>query len=98
MVSALGDQLPKFTAEESQSLIGSYDFMGINYYTTMFAANLTPELVEESQSTGGADGVNSIFKIFNVVLLGKRIIIYILDFLLKNEKIIPLFDINCFLL
>jgi len=98
MVSAFGDELPKFTAEESQSLIGSYDFMGINYYTSMFAANLTPELVEESQSSGGADDVNKIYEIINVVLLGKIIIIYILDFLLKKEKIIPLFDINCFLL
>jgi len=64
----------------------------------MYAGNLTPELVEKSKSTGGAEGINSIFEIFNVVLLGKIIIIYILEFLLKKEKIIPLFDINCFLL
>jgi len=38
MVSNL-ETLPKFTKEQSKSLIGSYDFIGINYYTSWYAAN-----------------------------------------------------------
>ncbi|WOL17206.1 beta-glucosidase 12 [Canna indica] len=32
-----GDRLPKFTEEESKLLKGSYDFIGINYYTSTYA-------------------------------------------------------------
>ncbi|XP_077254147.1 beta-glucosidase 12-like [Tasmannia lanceolata] len=35
-----GDRLPHFTKEESDSLRGSYDFVGVNYYTTMYAADI----------------------------------------------------------
>ncbi|KAF9664890.1 hypothetical protein SADUNF_Sadunf16G0065000 [Salix dunnii] len=35
----VGGRLPKFTPEESESLKGSYDFIGINYYTTYYAQN-----------------------------------------------------------
>jgi len=63
--------LPKFTEEQSKSLIGSYDFIGINYYTTMYAANATQSTKIKSTS-GSAGGVNSVFKTFNVVLSGKN--------------------------
>ncbi|KAJ4767167.1 Beta-glucosidase [Rhynchospora pubera] len=35
----LGNRLPKFTKEQSEVLIGSYDFIGINYYSTFYAIN-----------------------------------------------------------
>ncbi|XP_054815653.1 vicianin hydrolase-like [Prosopis cineraria] len=35
----VGDRLPKFSKEESEMLKGSYDFLGMNYYTTNFAEN-----------------------------------------------------------
>jgi len=35
-------RLPKFTEEQSKSLIGSYDFIGINYYTSSYVANKPP--------------------------------------------------------
>ena len=35
-----GNRLPKFTAEETASLQKSYDFLGVNYYTGFFAANI----------------------------------------------------------
>ncbi|KAI4345750.1 hypothetical protein L6164_012848 [Bauhinia variegata] len=33
------NRLPEFSPEESQQLQGSFDFLGLNYYTSMFAAD-----------------------------------------------------------
>ncbi|WVZ04052.1 hypothetical protein V8G54_024858 [Vigna mungo] len=41
MHSLLGNRLPDFTKEHSKLLIDSFDFIGLNYYTTNYAANLS---------------------------------------------------------
>lgn len=33
----VGDRLPKFSVAESKSIKGSFDFLGINYYTGNYA-------------------------------------------------------------
>ncbi|KAL1324000.1 hypothetical protein AAHE18_13G056900 [Arachis hypogaea] len=38
MQSMVGDRLPKFSEEESQQLRGSFDFLGLNYYSSLYAA------------------------------------------------------------
>ncbi|KAF5735751.1 hypothetical protein HS088_TW15G01267 [Tripterygium wilfordii] len=38
MRSIVGDRLPQFTPEQSKMLKGSYDFVGLNYYTANYAA------------------------------------------------------------
>ncbi|KAA8549583.1 hypothetical protein F0562_001399 [Nyssa sinensis] len=38
MRSLVGNRLPKFTKEQSKMLKGSFDFIGLNYYTTNYAA------------------------------------------------------------
>ncbi|XP_030953584.1 beta-glucosidase 12-like isoform X2 [Quercus lobata] len=38
MRSLVKDRLPKFTKEQSKQLNGSYDFIGLNYYTAKYAA------------------------------------------------------------
>ncbi|KAI4383680.1 hypothetical protein MLD38_009488 [Melastoma candidum] len=49
----VGNRLPKFTEEESRTLKGSLDFVGLNYYTTQLAvyapqlANLPPSYVTD---------------------------------------------------
>ena len=47
------DRLPKFTQKQSKELIGSYDFLGLNYYTASYAAHVTtpPNKVNLSYST-----------------------------------------------
>ncbi|KMT14419.1 hypothetical protein BVRB_4g071980 [Beta vulgaris subsp. vulgaris] len=39
MRSLVGSRLPKFSKEQSSMLKGSYDFLGLNYYTTSYAAD-----------------------------------------------------------
>lgn len=42
MISSVGYRLPKFTKQQSISLKGSYDFLGVNYYSTYFAESIPP--------------------------------------------------------
>ena len=37
MTKSLGNRLPKFRHEQSKSLKESYDFIGINYYSTYYS-------------------------------------------------------------
>ncbi|KAJ9697880.1 hypothetical protein PVL29_007146 [Vitis rotundifolia] len=39
MRSLVGKRLPKFSKEQSETLKGSYDFLGLNYYTANYAAH-----------------------------------------------------------
>ncbi|GAU49490.1 hypothetical protein TSUD_88570 [Trifolium subterraneum] len=38
MQSMVGNRLPKFSKEESEQLKGSFDFLGLNYYSSFYAA------------------------------------------------------------
>jgi beta-glucosidase len=48
MVKRVGNRLPKFTPEDKELVHGSSDFLGLNHYTTMFAANATGQLQQSS--------------------------------------------------
>lgn len=39
MVNKVGSRLPKFTRSESLIVKGSFDFIGLNYYTSNYAAD-----------------------------------------------------------
>ncbi|XP_012831331.1 PREDICTED: beta-glucosidase 13-like [Erythranthe guttata] len=41
MKSLIGNRLPKFTKEESSLLKGSFDFLGVNYYTATYASHIS---------------------------------------------------------
>lgn len=38
MRSMVGNRLPKFSKEEGKQLTGSFDFLGLNYYSSFYAA------------------------------------------------------------
>lgn len=40
MRSLVGKRLPKFTKEESRLVKGSFDFLGLNYYTANYARHV----------------------------------------------------------
>ncbi|KAL1210841.1 Beta-glucosidase 26, peroxisomal [Cardamine amara subsp. amara] len=40
MKASVGDRLPSFTPEQSKKVAGSCDYVGINYYSSLFAKNI----------------------------------------------------------
>ncbi|KAK3142309.1 hypothetical protein QOZ80_4BG0344900 [Eleusine coracana subsp. coracana] len=42
MRTLVGNRLPQFTMEQSELVKGSFDFIGLNYYTANYADNLPP--------------------------------------------------------
>lgn len=40
MRKLVGNRLPKFTREQSEILKGSFDFIGVNYYTARFTHSI----------------------------------------------------------
>ncbi|XP_059069131.1 beta-glucosidase 12 [Cryptomeria japonica] len=41
MRKLVGDRLPKFSAHQSAMVKGSFDFLGLNYYTSLYAADVS---------------------------------------------------------
>ncbi|KAL0346884.1 UNVERIFIED_CONTAM: Oleuropein beta-glucosidase [Sesamum calycinum] len=57
MRDRVGNRLPKFTPNEVKTVKGSYDFLGINYYTTNWAAyKPTPPAVRDGVPIGEQAG------------------------------------------
>lgn len=42
MKAIVGNRLPRFTEQQSELIKGSYDFIGLNYYTTNYAYSVPP--------------------------------------------------------
>ncbi|KAI3878458.1 hypothetical protein MKW92_040040 [Papaver armeniacum] len=62
MQSLVGDRLPKFSKEESDMVKGSFDFIGINYYTGNYAKqvmnannNINPSYTTDAQAKQTTD-------------------------------------------
>lgn len=41
MRAIAGERLPQFTPQQSKMLKGSFDFLGLNYYTTQYAQSIS---------------------------------------------------------
>ncbi|CAK7344578.1 unnamed protein product [Dovyalis caffra] len=52
MRDLLQDRLPNFSTEDSASLNGSYDFLGLNYYTAYYAGNANASDPEHRERDG----------------------------------------------
>lgn len=39
MRTLVGNRLPRFTKEQSKAIYGSFDFIGLNYYTARYVQN-----------------------------------------------------------
>ena len=99
MVSFVGNRLPKFTREQSKILTGSFDFIGVNYYTSNYAANIPHSNNDTSKSTYFKDThVNLTSRNFHLVQNSWRIIHYI--YILWYFALIfsTFFDVKRFLL
>nr|GMD84607.1 beta-glucosidase 40-like [Ipomoea batatas] len=46
VISGAGDRLPKFSAAESALLKGSYDYLGVNHYTTWYVASDRTDIMD----------------------------------------------------
>ncbi|KAM0941500.1 putative beta-glucosidase [Dioscorea sansibarensis] len=53
MRTIVGNRLPRFTKQEAEIIKGSFDFIGVNYYTTWYSQGVPPtnSLVNTSYST-----------------------------------------------
>jgi len=62
MRSLVGGRLPKFSAVQSAMLKGSYDFLGLNYYTSNYAAYAPSfKSTKRSYSTDSIANLTSMF-------------------------------------
>lgn len=51
MKDRVGHRLPKFTEAEKKLLKGSTDYVGMNYYTSVFAKEISPDPKSPSWTT-----------------------------------------------
>ncbi|KAK9933188.1 hypothetical protein M0R45_020392 [Rubus argutus] len=72
MKSLVGDRLPRFTKEESKLLKGSFDFIGLNYYTSAYAID-APEFRTVSNVSYMTDSLTTTSYLRNGVPLVQRL-------------------------
>uniref|UniRef100_A0A7N2KL31 Beta-glucosidase n=1 Tax=Quercus lobata TaxID=97700 RepID=A0A7N2KL31_QUELO len=81
MQSLVGDRLPKFTKEQSKLVNGSFDFLGLNFYTANYAADsdhskadnksyLTDLQTNTTSMNSNIWSHDSLFLIYLIVLVG----------------------------
>ena len=51
MVNHVNKRLPQFSREQSSMVKGTFDFIGINYYSANYAANVSCETQQPSYFT-----------------------------------------------
>ncbi|KAL9455292.1 hypothetical protein AB3S75_010661 [Citrus x aurantiifolia] len=70
MQSLVADRLPKFSKEQSEMLEGSFDFLGLNYYTSSYVA-YAPQLRSANKSCL-TDAIANLLSERNGVLIGPK--------------------------
>ena len=73
MRTLVGPRLPKFTPEQSILVKGSFDFLGLNYYTANYAANVpVANTVNMSYSTDSLANLTGEFILIPHILIHDR--------------------------
>ncbi|PRQ35255.1 putative beta-glucosidase [Rosa chinensis] len=71
MRSLVGDRLPKFKKEQSKLLKGSFDFIGLNYYTSSYVSD-TPQLVKVANASYMTDSLATMSPLRNGIPIGPK--------------------------
>lgn len=66
MVDQVGKRLPKFSKRQSLLVKGSFDFIGLNYYTSYYAADIPCQTKNRTLLTDSC--VNSTSKLHKMIL------------------------------
>ncbi|KAH9328283.1 hypothetical protein KI387_000391, partial [Taxus chinensis] len=69
MRSLVGARLPRFTSQQSKDLKGSFDFLGYNYYVTLFALN-NPSPINPNKMAFSLDTHANVTSTINGVSIG----------------------------
>ncbi|KAI8526285.1 hypothetical protein RHMOL_Rhmol13G0296600 [Rhododendron molle] len=72
MQSLVGNRLPKFTDEQSKMLNGSFDFLGLNYYSASYAAHAADQPSNRVNVTYTTDSQVSLTADRNGVAIGEK--------------------------
>lgn len=66
----VGNRLPEFTKEQSQMVKGSFDFIGLNYYTSNYARNIPfSNMVNVSYNTDAHVAQTGIFITITIIII-----------------------------
>ncbi|KAJ7961661.1 Beta-glucosidase [Quillaja saponaria] len=71
MRSLVKDRLPKFSKDQSNVLKGSLDFLGLNYYTSAYAAH-APDLRNNARPNYGTDSLVKVSTVRNGIPIGPK--------------------------
>lgn len=70
MRAYVGNRLPKFTEEQSKLVQGSFDFIGLNYYTSNYARNIPfSNMVNVSYNTDAHVAQTGIFITITIIII-----------------------------
>jgi beta-glucosidase/6-phospho-beta-glucosidase/beta-galactosidase len=103
MRTLVGKRLPKFSKEESRELKGSFDFLGLNYYSSYYTAD-APHLRNAAQPAIQTDSlINATCKYINQFpnKLKRNVTLHTLNFFLmtvehKGKPLGPMVCISSF--
>lgn len=80
MKSLVKERLPKFTKEEISLVLKSYDFIGMNYYTTYYAkddpslAKAKPSVLTDMLASASSMHLIIIYSMFEIIIYWKIIL------------------------
>ena len=68
MINNVGDRLPRFSEEQSKMLQNSFDFIGINYYTTNYVTDAECPVKNQTCFTDSCTNLTSKLPMIKLIL------------------------------